>query len=380
MKIAFIGQKGIPAAGGGVEAHVDRLSRELARRGHHVRVYVRDWYTSKRLRGYDGVEIVHLPTIKTKHLDASVHSLLCSLHVLFWRPDIVHYHALGPSAFCPIPRLFGIRVVSTIHRLDWATEKWRKPAKLALRLAERISVKVPNRTIVVSEALREYVKEKYGKDVSFIPNGLDRPHFRPTLASQAARGITPGKYILYMGRLVPEKRPDWLIESFRRLKATPLLNDGLKLVIAGGSSETNHYVESLREMGRRNPDVVFTGHVLGRAKEELLSNALLFVLPSYLEGFPIALLEAQNYGLCIVASDIPAHREMVRDGKDGLLFRHDDPDDLTAKIRFLVEHPEEAEKLGREAGRVAAKKYSWRDVADRTAPVYEEARKPRAPR
>jgi len=232
MKFAFIGQKGIPSSFGGVECHVDQVSRGLVRQGYGSVVYVRNWYTEKKLKNYEGVSLIHIPTIKTKHLDASVHSFLSSLHAVFKRSDIIHYHGIGPSFFSIIPRLFGKKILTTVHRLDWATEKWGKLAKFFLKVGEYVSIKIPHQTIVVSEEMKCYFKDKYNKEVIHIPNGVELSELSPIKLIKEKYNLMGRDYILFMGRLVPEKRVDWLIKSFLSLEmSSPAVKD-IKLVIA----------------------------------------------------------------------------------------------------------------------------------------------------
>ena len=150
MRIAHIGQKGIPVTFGGIEYHVDRLSRRQAQRGHDVCVYVRSWYTPRSLKSCGGVRPTHVPTIRTKHLDAAVHTFLCTLHCLFRKTEIIHYHAIGPSFFSFLPRMFGRRIVTTVHRLDWAAEKWGAVSRSLLKVAERLALAAACRPIAVS--------------------------------------------------------------------------------------------------------------------------------------------------------------------------------------------------------------------------------------
>jgi len=372
MKIAFIGQKGIPARFGGVESHVDHLSRDLAGRGHQVSVYVRNWYTDRSLKYYQGVRLVHIPTLKTKHLDASIHSCFCSVHCLFMKTEIIHYQGIGPSFFSFIPKIFGRKVVSTVHRLDWATEKWGSAAKFFLKWGEWMSVHLSHRTIAVSEALQGYIRSAHDKDAVFIPNGIQLSPVRPIRILKEKYGLSERQFILYLGRLVPEKRPDLLIQAFLELSRTSEAFRTLKLVIAGGSGGTDDYVRKLKEMGRENPDVIFAGYVWGEEKEELLSQGLVFVLPSYLEGNPIALLEAKSYGLCCLASDIGPHREMIQPGRNGQLFRSGDGQDLKTKLLELVEHPEEAQRLGKNARQDIQKRKTWEEVGKMTLGVYRD--------
>lgn len=372
MRIAFIGQKGIPVSFGGVEYHVDQLSQKLVKKGDEVFTYVRDWYTEKTLKSYRGVNLIHVPTIRTKHLDASLHSFLCSLHVVFKRVDIVHYHGIGPSFFSILPRLFGKKTVTTVHRLDWATEKWGKLAKACLKAGEFVSSKISHRIIAVSEEIKRHFQDKYRRECILIPNGVSPPSIRQPDVIRKRHGLRGKDFILFMGRLVPEKRVDWLIKAFKELKPPSSTDEpGLKLVIAGGTSASDAYVATLKMQCQEDPDVIFTGYVSGVEKQELLSNALFFVLPSYLEGFPIVLLEAKSYGLCVLASDISPHKEAIHEDFDGLLFKAFNVADFMSKMQMLVDHPSEAERLGQNALRTTERALSWGEVMKRTRKVYE---------
>jgi len=373
MKIAHIGQKGIPATFGGVESHVDRLSRRQVQRGHSVSVYVRNWYTPKSLKEYEGVRLVHVPTLKTKHLDAAVHTLLCTLHCLFQRTEIIHYHAIGPASFSFIPRIFGRKVVMTVHRLDWGAEKWGRLARILLRAGERVGLRTAHKAIAVSEDIRAYIKAEYGKNAALIPNGVELPRPVPPVLIKDKYGLNGQDYVLFMGRLTPEKRVDWLIRSFQEAKKVSAPPGKLKLVIAGGTSGTDAYVDELHGLGGGDPGILFTGYVTGREKEELLTNALLFVLPSSLEGHPIALLEAKSFGCCTIASDIPPHREVIKDGVDGFLFRASDQDELTKVLVRLIGDPGIVERVGKASCAGMKKRPTWTEVEDLTDRVYRSA-------
>lgn len=372
MKIAFIGQKGIPVTFGGIEYNIDRLSRELVGFGHDVAVYVRSWYTPKTMKSYEGVRLVHVPTVQSKHLDAPVHSFLCSIHALFECYDIIHYHGIGPSFFAFLPKLLNKKIVATIHRLDWSSEKWGKLAKIFLKSGEYLSVKIPDRTIVVSANLKQYIKEKYNKDCIHIPHGIDEPLRLAPKIIKKKYGLNGKDYILFLGRLVPEKRVDWLIRAFQVVARESLRAKSMKLVIAGSSSATPDYVKQLKEMSASDKNIIYTGNVTGAEKVELMSNALLFSLPSNLEGFPIALLEAKSYGLCSLVSDIPPHREAITPEIDGLLFRSDEFAELSQKLLKLVEDPDKAENMGRNARKNMKALPSWDYVAKKTEEVYKD--------
>ncbi len=367
MKIAFIGQKGIPATFGGIEYHAEELSRRLAKRGHRVDVYVRDWYTRKDLKAYEEVRLLHTPTIQSKHLDAFVHSLISSVHSLLKDYDIVHYHAIGPSFFVWIPRIAGKRTVATVHRLDWQAGQWNRFARGFLRFCEMVAVHVPARTIVVSRTMRDYFKGKYGKTLTYIPNGVTIPPFIPAKVIKEKYGLQGDDFLLFMGRLVPEKRPDWIIRAFQHVAPS---YPGLKLVVAGGEGGAKGYVGSLRELAGGDRNIIFSGNVKGREKEELLSNASLFVLPSYLEGLPIVLLEAMSYGLGCLASDIEPHREVIEPGKDGYLFRQDDIGDLISALQKILGAEEGIAPFREKARLKVRNNYDWEKITTCTEEIY----------
>ena len=370
MKIAFIGQKGIPATFGGIEYHVDRLSRQLATSGHEVSVYVRRWYTPKRCKNYQGVRLVHVPTIKSKHLDASLHSLLCTLHALFKKYDIIHYHAIGPSFFSIIPRVFGKKVISTVHRLDWDTSKWGWAARFLLKIGEHVSILAPQRTVVVSHDLQKYFQFKYNKQTIHISHGFDDPDPRPPDIIKKKHGLDSKDFILFMGRLAPEKRVDWLIRVFQGIPNRTVNGKNIKLVIAGGSSATKDYIRQLQSLSSGYPDIIYTGYVTGDEKAELLSNAWLFTLPSSLEGFPIVLIEAKSYGLCSLVSDIPAHLESIRTGIDGYLFHAHDLADFQSTLQYLFDNPDEVNRSGCAAKEFIKKQPGWDIIVKETIDVY----------
>jgi glycosyltransferase involved in cell wall biosynthesis len=358
LKIAMLGQKGIPATYGGIERHVEELATRLVERGHDVTVYCRPYYT--KIRGeYRGVRLAQVPSIRTKHLDTATHCALAVPRILAGDYDIVHVHALGPSMFAHLPRLRGMKTVVTVHGLDWQREKWGAFASWVLRRCEYTATEFPNRTIVVSKALREYFQEKRDCSVTYIPNGTVLPHVRE--ASQIREmGIEPGRYILFVGRLVPEKGCHYLLEAFRKV------DTDLNLIIAGGTSFSSEYVEHLHEMG--NERTRFLGYVYGDVLDELYSNARAFVLPSDIEGLPIALLEAMSFGNCCLTSDIPENLEVI--GDCGATFRQGDVDDLAEKLAELLANEDRCRSIGDRARRHVLETYDWDGVTLHTEGIY----------
>lgn len=358
MRIAMLGQKGIPATYGGIERHVEELTTRLVDRGHDVTVYCRPYYT--KIKGdYRGVHLATIPSVRTKHLDTATHCALAIPHILAKGYDVVHFHALGPSLFANLPGLRGTKTIVTVHGLDWQREKWGTLATWVLRRCEHTSIFYPNRTIVVSKALRDYFSENYGKIVTYIPNGTVLPHVRQAEKIQAM-GLEPGKYVLFVGRLVPEKGCHYLLDAYKQL------DTDMKLVIAGGTSFSSEYVDKLHAMG--GDRVRFLGYVYGDVLDELYSNARIFVLPSDLEGLPIALLEAMSFGNCCLTSDIPENLEVI--GDCGATFRQGDVNDLAGKLKTLFENPERCEAMGTHARRHVLETYDWDGVTLHTEAMY----------
>ncbi|MBD3349061.1 MAG: glycosyltransferase [Candidatus Eisenbacteria bacterium] len=358
MKIAMLGQKGIPATYGGIERHVEELSTRLVERGHEVTVYCRPYYSQVKDE-YRGVKLVRVPSVPTKHLDTATHCGMALPHILARDYDIVHIHALGPSMFANLPRLRGMRSVVTVHGLDWQREKWGTFAKWVLRRCEYTAVAFPDRTIVVSKALRDYFNQTRDVILTYIPNGTVLPHVREPEKIREL-GIDPGNYMLFVGRLVPEKGCHYLLDAYRRL------DTDLELIIAGGTSFSTEYVDSLHaKSGER---VRFLGYVYGDVLDELYSNARIFVLPSDIEGLPIALLEAMSFGNCCLTSDIPENLEVI--GDCGATFRQGDVDDLTARLEQLLANPQRCHAMGDRARRHVLETYDWDGVTLHTEAIY----------
>jgi glycosyltransferase involved in cell wall biosynthesis len=360
VKIAMIGQKGIPATWGGIERHVEEVARRLVQRGHEVSVFCRLYYTPAGT-SYHGVRLLRRPSINTKHLDTATHVALCTLEAMVRRFDVVHYHALGPSLFSALPRLRGEKTVVTVHGLDWQREKWGKVASWILRWCERPAVNFPDRTIVVSKTLRDYFQAHYARDTVFIPNGTNLPTPRPARRILKL-GLEPGRYVLFVGRLVPEKGVHYLCEAFSQIKSD------MKLALVGGLSFSQGYVDLLKRY--EGDRVLLLDYVFGADLEELWSNAYLVAQPSTLEGFSIALLEALSYGRCVVLSDIPENLEVA--GDCAVPFPSKNVAALRAKLEMLLAQPAMVRHYEQKARQHVLQHYSWDTVVDTTEQVYRE--------
>ena len=362
MKIAMLGQKGIPALHGGPERHVEELAVRMVSRGHEVTVYTRPNYTAASLKTYRGVRLVSLPSVSTKHLDAISHVGVALQDALRHGFDVLHFQAEGPGLLAWVPRLVGTASVVTIHGQDWRREKWGAVATRALRVGEWVSMTAPDATIAVSQSLADELEARYRRPVTYIPNGV-WVSADEDASILSDLGVEPGAYVLFAARLVPEKGCHYLVRAWR--------DEGLDvpLVVAGGSSFSDQYVAELhREAPRR---VVFAGWVHGARLATLLRRAMLFVLPSDVEGLPIALLEALAQGTPVLASDIPPNLEAM-DGW-GATFAAGSTRDLGRKLReCLGDLPHLREEAGLAQADIA-RRYDWEVTVDRTLDVYRQA-------
>jgi len=358
LRVAFIGGRGVISKYSGIETYYEEVGKRLVQMGHEVTVYCRNYFTPA-LAEHNGMRLVRLPTVRSKHLETVIHTLLSTAHALTERYDVVHYHALGPALLSFLPRLLGVRTTVTVQGLDWQRKKWGRVASAVLRLGERASVRFPNRTMVVSQALQRRYRETHGIEAFYVPNGgvlRDRSEPRKILEW----GLDPGKYVLFLGRFSPEKGCRLLIEAFEQIETD------VKLVMAGGSSYCDEYSRELRTHATER--IRMLDWVSGETLDELLTNAMVFVLPSDLEGLSLALLDAMGAGLCVLTSDVPENREVV-DGA-GFTFQRGNAAELADRLRFLIANPAVREAAGRMARKRIEEQYQWQKVAEDIEKAY----------
>lgn len=368
MRIAMIGQKGIPSRAGGIEIHVQELASRLSKTDCEVVVYCRKGYCEETTTSdLSKVKRKYVPYIRTKHLDAISHTFWSTLDALFSGCDIFHYHALGPSTLAFIPKLFGKKVICTVHGLDWQRGKWGGFATRFLKFGEFATAKFANFTINVSKNLVDYYKKKYGVDTYFIPNGIEEPVIREPDIINKKYGLDKKDYILFLARLVPEKGAHYLIDAFKRV------NTKKRLVIAGGASHSDDYVDKLHQQASDDERIIFTGFVSGDELSELYSNAYIYVLPSDIEGMPISLLEAMSYGNTCLVSDIPENLNVIED--KGFHFEKSNPDDLYAKLELLLQNGNIIESRTQETKDFVLSTYNWENITMSTFLLYEKVLK-----
>ena len=358
LKIAFVGGRGVISKYSGIESYYEEVGKRLAEMGHEVTVYCRNYFTPD-LAEHNGMKLVRLPTIRSKHFETVIHTTLSTIHALTRKYDVVHYQALGPALFSIFPRLSGTKTAVTVQGLDWQRKKWGQIASAVLRVGERASVRLPNGTIVVSRVLQDRYRNMHRTEPIYIPNGgilRERRQARAILEWD----LEPQNYVLFLGRFSPEKGCHLLVEAFEQI------NTDVKLVMAGASSYCDSYSQELRTHASERTRIL--EWVSGETLDELLTNAMIFVLPSDLEGLSLALLDAMGAGLCVLASDVPENREVV-DGA-GFTFRRGDSADLAEHLRFLIANPSMREAAGRSARKRIEEQYQWQKVAVEVEKAY----------
>ena len=368
LNIAMLGHKRVPSREGGIEVVVEELSTRMVASGYSVTCFNRrgkhvSGAEIQRVNQYKGVRIKEVFTIDKKGLAAMTSSFFASMEAAFGKYDVVHFHAEGPCAVLWLPKLFGKRCIATIHGIDWQRAKWGGFASKYIKFGEKIAAKYADEIIVLSEGVQKYFMNTYERETVFIPNGVNRPTLRGPQLIKEKYGLDKDEYILFLGRLVPEKGITYLVKAFMEVTTDK------KLVIAGGSSDTDAFMQELKKLAEGNDRIVFTGFVQGQMLEELYSNAYVYTLPSDLEGMPLSLLEAMSYGNCCLTSDIAECAEVVEN--KAILFKKSDVDDLKEKLQYVCDNPDAVRKLKNGAADFICQKYNWDDVVDRTLKLYQ---------
>lgn len=366
MKIFVTGIRGIPNIPGGIEKHCEELYPRIVARGHEVILCTRGFYIEQRAEEWRGVKLIHCYAPHKKSIEAIVHTFLALIIAYKYKPDVVHIHAIGPSLLTPFARLLGYRVIVTTHGPDYERQKWGRVAKIMLRLGEKLGGIFAHEVIAISSVIAGIIRERCRREAAVISNGVTLPSMNPARDYLDKIGVVEKGYILAVARFVPEKGLHDLIDAFTS-SDTPY-----KLVIAGDADHETEYSRKLRRLAATDQRIILTGYITGEPLRQVYCHARMFVLPSYHEGLPIALLEAMSYGLSVLVSDIPANREVDLPGER--YFRGGDAADLKRKMSLLLEREvsmAEQEQLRKQI----EEKYNWDDIAARTISVYRKALK-----
>ncbi|WP_225643092.1 glycosyltransferase family 4 protein [Bradyrhizobium australafricanum] len=369
LRVIMLGLRGFPNVQGGVETHAEHLCPHLKKLGCDVKVIVRSSYMPpSRGDEWHGVRYQRVWCPKASGLETIVHSFLGVLVAAWQRPDILHIQAIGPALMAPLARLLGLHVVVTHHGPDYDREKWGRLAKAVLHAGEAWGMRFSDGRIVISQTIRKLVRDKYGLNSDLIPNGITLPDVPSSTSALEKFGLTPGRYVLTVGRLVPEKRHLDLIQAFAAARL-----DEWKLVLVGTSEHPNAYTAEVTARAEATSGTVVAGFQHGIALQELYAHAGIFVLPSSHEGLPIALLEALSFGLPVVASDIPALLEIGLD--DSHYFHLGDVSALAGRLASFASSPWPPE-LREKTRRWLAEREDWHSVAERTLGCYRRAIEP----
>jgi glycosyltransferase involved in cell wall biosynthesis len=360
MKIAFIGQKGMPTKNGGVDRHVENLAVFLAKKGNDITVYNRRGYLPEEIKEWQGVKLVHLPFVNNKNLAAITHGFLATISAISKKVDVIHYHGIGPALLTWIPRLFApkIKIITTLHSFDYGNDKWGGFAKFMLKWGESNMCKYSHEVIVLTNLMHDYLLQRYGRESQVIPNGAYIQKNNNTNQLMAF-GLEPQKYIISVCRLIRLKGLQYAIEAFNKLNYPEI-----KLVIVGDGE----YRDELEKIAGDNPHIIFSGNQAGEALDELYSNALMFIQSSEMEGLSISFLEAMAHGLPCLASDILANKEASQE--TAVYFKSKDVGDLQDKLKQLLDNKDKLVELGKKAQIRAEENFNWDKLSDQTLAVY----------
>jgi glycosyltransferase involved in cell wall biosynthesis len=364
MIIAVTGTRGFPGVQGGVETHCEKLYTHLAERGCQVFVFTRKPYVQPYTKELKGITFIPLSCPRNKYLEALVHTFKCVVKARRLHPDLLHIHAIGPSVFTPMARVMGMRVIVTNHGPEYERKKWSLAAKLFLRFCEWAGMTFANEIISISHNIADDIKRKYKRESIVLPNGVEVSE-RPDSDNMLRKlGLQKMKYVLAVGRFVPEKGLHDLISAFVTID-----NKDLRLVIVGDADHEDTYSRTLKKEAGRHDNIVLTGILRGRSLGELYSHAGLFVLSSYYEGLPIVLLEAMGYGTSCIASDIPPNRHVLPD--DDRYFRAGEVGAISEKINEFISKEWKDEDRQNQIHMIH-ERYNWKKIAGDTFEVYKK--------
>jgi glycosyltransferase involved in cell wall biosynthesis len=368
MRIAMIGAKGIPVEtgmGGGVERVVERLSEGLVRHGHHVTVYVRPYANLKRRKTWEGVKLITLPCPRINHIETITHVLFATIHALFRNDDVIHYHGVGPSTLAWIPRIFTPwkRIVVTFHARDRFHEHRPWFARMYLAFAEWTAVKFPHATIAVSYPIWQFCRQKYHKEVAYIPNGVDIPQGTIGTDHLERMGLRPNEYFFAFGRLIQLKAYDVAMEAYRGVES------GLSFAIAGAPGYDKHYAERLLKSASDDPRVRLLGFRADGDLEQLIAHAYAVIHPSRSEGMSLSVLEAMARGKLVIMSGIPENQAIA--DHSAIVVPVDNVMAFREAFAWALQDPAMVAARGNRAREYVRETHAWKPIVKDHEKLYE---------
>lgn len=361
MKIAMIGHKRIPGREGGIEVVVEELATRMAKKGNEIIVYNRISRKVKKIKEYNNVKIINIPTIEKKSTDAIIYSFIASLHSIFCDYDVIHYHGIGPSVMSIIPHLFGKKIIVTVHGLNYKTPKWKGLGAKVMLLGEKITAKYADEIIVLSKEQQRYLKEKYKRESVYIPNGTTLLDIPKSDLIKKKWNLNKKQYILFLSRIVPGKGLEHLIKAYKKVKTD------IPLIIAGGTAFVDEFYSKICDSIKEDSRIKMIGFVEGNELSELYSNAKLFVFPSEAEGMPMCLLEALSFNTPCLVSDIPENMEVGT--KYVRSFKVADTEDLQKQLEICLKEDNILKNNSRD---YIKEKYNWDNIVEQTLNIYSK--------
>jgi glycosyltransferase involved in cell wall biosynthesis len=356
FRVALVGSRGVPARYGGYETFLAELAPRLVARGFDVTVYGRTHYARGRRESWRGVRLVTLPSLRTKHLDTPVHTLLSCLHAAGERYDAALVVNAANALFLPLLAAAGTPTVLNVDGIEKRRAKWGAFGSAVYAVSERLACVLPDALVTDAEVIRAHYFARYGAPSSVITYGVDA---RPLWQQGALRrlGLESRRYFLYVSRFEPENNPHRVAAAYRGVPGD------LPLVMVGGAPYASRFIDSFT--AGADPRIRFPGAIYGRGYRQLLSHALAYVHATEVGGTHPALVEAMGYGNCVVVHDTPENREVA--GEAALFFSANEPASLAAILERLVADPAAAAVRGRMAAEHARRRFDWEAIADRYA-------------
>jgi len=351
LRIAILGIRGIPANYGGFETFAEEMAPRLAAKGHHVTVYGRSNFIKTKEKVYKGVHLIVLPTIAHKYLDTPVHAFLSTLHAMF-RPYDVLLYCNSANSFCTfLPRLTGKCIILNVDGLEWKRSKWSSFGKWVYKISEWMATFLPNHIVTDARDVQTYYEKKFQQPSTYIPYGAVTGKVESDDALRRF-GVKKNEYVLYVSRLEPENNAHVVVKAFEKVKTK------MNLVVVGDAPYSHDYIRRLKST--KDPRIIFTGYVFGKGYREFQSHAVCYVQGTEVGGTHPALVEAMAHGNCVLANDVPEHREVLGDA--GHYFQANKAGDLTALLERVLASPGEIRNYQQRASKRVKQKYSWEQV------------------
>jgi len=358
-RLAFIGSRGVPARYAGFETVVEELGARLVDKGYKVEVFSRRHLYPKRLETYRGMKIIYLPTLRFRHMETIVHTVLSVLALCFRRPsqtpDLVYLCGVGNAVVAPLLHLRGIRVVANVDGIDFKREKWGAPAQVWLWFSERIVPKLADRVVADNLTVVHHYERQHKFTPEYISYGSPAPNDSIGTMALQRLGLEPNKYLLLVGRLSRENAVELALKAYART------DKKFPLVVVGGVGYEEAYSRELRALA--GPGVIFAGGVYGEGYQELSQHCLCFILPATIEATRLVLLDQMGFGNAIIFHDCEATREVI--GSAGEPFAGHCPEEsLHQAMEKLMVDPELCGELGQLARQRALRLYSWEAITN----------------